>query len=677
MENKPAYRRDIDGLRAIAVLAVVFYHFSFPGLKSGFVGVDVFFVISGFLIGGMLWSELVNKGRIRLGDFYIRRFRRLAPAFFAVTFISAVIGSIILLPYELRNLGKELISSSLWTSNILFFRDAGYFDVAADSRVLLHTWSLSVEEQFYIFFPMTLSVLLFLKSRPRQVLYLLIAAWAISLIACVMLTPSRPSATFYLFPYRAWEMLSGVLLAIGMRWFPVPLHWQAPLAWVGIILLAASFVFIESAGFPGFQAILPVAGTLALIAGANDTPRNPGRFLSLPAVVFIGLISYSLYLWHWPILVLSRYWRINYSSVFEVSAWLALAFIVSALSWRFIEQPFRRSQQISTKKCVGAVALVSFTVLGVGALSYLTNGLPNRFSRATQVHIAASSGFLQDVSRCERVKDGPLEGLDTCAIGPEGKPEYLIWGDSHLRAQMDGLAIAAREAAKPGIIIWHAGCPPLFGVVKHESAATPEQDRACADANRQIRLAVGEFSSIGRVLLVGRWTYYANGAGVGIDAQNVITLAPELGAGLPGNLSEPALFGAALKLTVSELNRSGMQVYLLRQVPELPQYSSILIARQMAHGRLTLEQANQRASVSLKTLETRNHKAKAPIDELAASGRLKTIDPLPRLCEDLCSGMHNGVSLYFDNNHLTHDGSLELRDLFIPFMMGGGESDTV
>ncbi|MFD2135179.1 acyltransferase family protein [Novosphingobium resinovorum] len=190
------YRREIDGLRAIAVLAVVLYHFAVPGLKAGFVGVDVFFVISGFLIGGMLWSELLEAGRIDLGQFYLRRIRRLAPAFFAMGAACAVIGWFVLLPYEFRNFGKELIASSLWMSNVLFYREAGYFDFGADSRVLLHTWSLSVEEQFYLFLPLLLSALALARVGPKVILGILIAVWAGSLLACVALTAGYPVMTF-------------------------------------------------------------------------------------------------------------------------------------------------------------------------------------------------------------------------------------------------------------------------------------------------------------------------------------------------------------------------------------------------------------------------------------------------------------------------------------------------
>ncbi|WP_459662610.1 acyltransferase family protein [Novosphingobium sp. 11B] len=666
------YRREIDGLRAIAVLAVVLYHFAVPGLKAGFVGVDVFFVISGFLIGGMLWSELLDAGRIDLGQFYLRRIRRLAPAFFAMGSASAVIGWFVLLPYELRNFGKELIASSLWMSNVLFYREAGYFDFGADSRVLLHTWSLSVEEQFYIFLPLLLTVLALARVGPRVILGVLIAVWAGSLLACVAMTAGYPVMTFYLFPFRAWEMLSGVLLAIALRGAALTPRLQAVLASAGFLLLAASFLLIDSAGFPGWQALLPVAGSAALLAGATNASGNPGTVLSHPAMVFVGLISYSLYLWHWPLLILSRYWRGHYASPLETAAWLALVLIVAALSWRFVEQPFRRSRRVTSPVLLGSAAVAAGATLAVGAVTFLANGLPDRFSPETQVYIAASSGFLQDTSRCRHQENGPLAGIRTCAIGPDGPPEVLIWGDSHLRAQMDGLAMAAREAGRPGIIIWRAGCPPLFGLAKQESASTPDQDVLCAEENRRIRAAIRQYPGIRRLLLVGRWAYYADGRGVGRDAHNLITLSPDAGSGLPQGDGQAALFGAALKLTVAELNGEGREVYLLRQVPELPQFDSIRVARDLAYGRLTPDQARTLASVQMAPLRDRNRQAEAPIDQLVADRQVRLIDPWPRLCHGSCSGMVKGASLYFDNNHMTYEGSVRLRDLFVPFLLGTG-----
>ncbi|WP_333683786.1 acyltransferase family protein [Pontibaca methylaminivorans] len=672
------YRPEIDGLRAIAVAGVVFYHFGATGLPGGFVGVDVFFVISGFLIGGILWSELGSQGRIALGRFYLRRIRRLAPAFFAMAAASTVAAWFILLPYEFREFGKELIAASTWLSNILYYRGAGYFDIDAGNRVLLHSWSLAVEEQFYIALPVFLVLLTALGGGRRLIAILLAAIWALSLLACVIMTPEHPAASFYLFPYRAWELLSGVLLAIMLPAGGFGRRLSGLLSWGGLALVAGSILLVRSSGFPGWQAVLPVAGTVMIIAGTANArgQSNPAaRFLSLRPMVFVGLISYSLYLWHWPVLVLSHYWRDGYSGPVESGLWLLLCLVLASASWRWVEQPIRHGQvfryRLPPRILVGGTALASAATIAAGTSFYASSGWASRFSGPAQTYITASADFFQDWSRCSHATSGPLSGIETCAIGPEGDPEVLIWGDSHLRALMQGLGAAADENARPGAIIWHAGCPPLFGIDKHETAATPEQDRACSRANARIREAVAEMPNIQRILLVGRWTYYADGDGIGLDAHNLVTLAPAAGTDLPPAPQE-ALFAAALQMTVQELHRHIPEVFLLRQVPELPRFDSPTLARRLAHGRISAPEALELARISRVDLHERNAAADAAIGTLVETGSLRLIDPWGRLCSEArqeghCTGIEEGQALYFDNNHLTNHGALQLRGLFGQF----------
>ncbi|KIQ70896.1 putative acyltransferase [Wenxinia marina DSM 24838] len=488
------YRPEIDGLRAIAVLSVVLYHFGVPGLTGGFVGVDVFFVISGFLIGGLLWKELAETGRLRIGRFYLRRIRRLAPAFFAMALASAVVAALVLLPFEFREFGKELIAATLWLSNVLFWRSAGYFDTGSESKVLLHTWSLSVEEQFYLVLPVTLLALWWLGTRfPRgnrartsrdvrgPVLATLALLWTASLLACIALTPSEPVATFFLFPFRAWELLTGVLLAIHIHTRGAPrLHPALP--WAGLALILAGVLLIRADGFPGWQALLPTIGTALVLAATGPHPVL--RALAHPVPVFVGLISYSLYLWHWPVLILSRYWRDGYSGPAEAAAWLALAILLAILSWAFVERPVRRARALGTPALLSGAVLAGGAALGLGGLAYVTDGLPVRFGPDVRPHILASQDFLQDWSRCTVSDEGPLAGIETCALGPQGPPEVVVWGDSHLRALMDGLALAAVEEETPGLLIWHAGCPPLFGLTKTRERGHPGRGRRLRHGQR-------------------------------------------------------------------------------------------------------------------------------------------------------------------------------------------------
>ncbi|NDU99481.1 acyltransferase family protein [Pseudoroseicyclus tamaricis] len=663
------YRPAIDGLRAVAVVAVILYHFSLGPFGGGFTGVDVFFVISGFLIGGLLFKEMEETGRLRLGRFYLRRIRRLAPAFFLMAGVTTLAAAAILLPWELREYGKSLIAASIWVSNIQFWREAGYFDAAAEMKPLLHTWSLSVEEQFYLLLPVALLALGLIRRAMVPVLALL---WAVSLAACLWVTPSAPDAAFYLFPFRAWELLTGVLLARLALGRPAPGGAGGALAGAaGLATVVAGIFLLRPEGFPGWQAIVPVAGTALLLwqAGGGG-PVN--RLLASPPARMIGRLSYSLYLWHWPVLTLSLYWRGAYEGWWEALLWLALAAALSVLSWALVEEPVRHGRFGGRARpmLAGAGGALAAALLA-GLVFWQTDGLPKRYGPEARGYIAAAGGFLQDWSRCETARSGPLTGLETCAIGPEGDPEVLIWGDSHLRALMDGLGLAALESGTPGLIVWHAGCPPLFGLSKVESAATPAEDAACLRDTEVMRAALPQLPALGieRLLLVGRWTYYAQGTGIGIDAGNTIALHPAPGSPLP-EAPQAELYAGAWALTEEEIRRSIPELHVLRQVPEIPDFDSRELARLIAHRKIGAGALAQRSVAPSEQLAARVRDAEAPVWALANAGQIHLIDPWPALCPEVCSAQIGGVPVYHDNNHLTNRGALELRGLFLPFLTG-------
>lgn len=667
--NPLPYRSDIDGLRAIAVLAVVLYHFGIPGFGGGFVGVDVFFVISGFLIGGILWREYSETGTIWLRHFYIRRFRRLAPAFFVMAVVTTLFGWALLLPFEFREFGKTLIAATVYLSNVLFFRQSGYFDTASEDKPLLHTWSLAVEEQFYIFLPL---FILLLSRRRSALLVALIGVWAASFVACIWLTPAYQTATFYLFPFRAWEMLSGVLLAIwgyetGRSW-----RGYAVLSWLGLALLVVSILFVPAGPtFPGLLALFPVLGTVLMLA--NGTGRNPvNRLLSRAGPVFVGRISYSLYLWHWPVLTLSLYLRGGYANLAEALLWMALSLGLAWLSWRFVENPVRHARLPGTV-LLGGTALASLLMMGAGGYIYLHNGMADRFGPKARPHIAASADFLQDWSRCSVPASGPLMGLEVCPIGPEGPPRVLVWGDSHVRAFKEGLDLAAHETGTPGIIIWRAGCPPLFDLRKSESAATPAQDTACMQANLQIKQSFGRLDSLEKIMLIGRWTYYANGTGIGLDEENTIAVLPTNAPPQVGERQSDIVANAAQSSVLQLLDHFD-EVIVLRQPPEIANYDSRIAAREAAHEGWPLAKPIQTATTMPRAaLTQRIAVAEAPWRDMAEAGAITLIDPWPRLCDDTeCHALVEGKGYYFDNNHMTNTAARDLRDLFAPVFAGIG-----
>ncbi|MCP4208995.1 MAG: acyltransferase, partial [Shimia sp.] len=367
------HRAEIDGLRAIAVLAVVFYHFRVPGFGGGFIGVDVFFVISGFLIGGILWREQQETGRLALGQFYIRRIKRLAPAYFVMAFVVLIIGALILLPNDFRETAKGVIAATVYLSNVLFFRQSGYFDGAAEDKIMLHTWSLSVEEQFYIFLP--LLFLLFARNK-TVMLWALGAVFGLSLVSNLVTTPLSHPAAFFLFPFRAWELLAGVGLAVLNIERPDLWRRHQALSWAGLALVMASVVLvIPGAGFPGWQVIFSVLGTVLLIGnGQDDNWVNRGLSMRIP--VLIGLISYSLYLWHWPVLTFSKYLLIGYRGPGEVALWIAISFVLAVLSWRLVEQPVRQAKNLPTWGLLFTAALASVSVVGLSFMVFKADGIP-------------------------------------------------------------------------------------------------------------------------------------------------------------------------------------------------------------------------------------------------------------------------------------------------------------
>ena len=336
-----SYRSDIDGLRAVAVVPVVLYHAGVPWLGGGFIGVDVFFVISGFLITSIIAPEL-ESGKFSLLRFYERRARRILPALFFVLAASFLAATVMLLPGAFEAFGKSLLSTLGFVSNVWFWRSStGYFAHASEFLPLLHTWSLAVEEQFYVFYPLALALLM--RWGRRTMIVAIAATSLLSLALAVWATPQMPAASFYLLPTRAWELGFGALVALGVA--PRRMHQTARemLSAIALLAILVPMVFYDAnTTFPGLAAVPPVLGaTLLIMIGATGS-STLHRLLGARAIVSVGLISYSLYLWHWPVLA---YFRVAVADPHLPVALAILAVGLSSamayLSWRYVERPFR------------------------------------------------------------------------------------------------------------------------------------------------------------------------------------------------------------------------------------------------------------------------------------------------------------------------------------------------
>jgi peptidoglycan/LPS O-acetylase OafA/YrhL len=448
--SSPSYRADIDGLRGIAVLLVLAFHLGTSKCSGGFVGVDVFFVISGYLIGSVILSE-IDAGKFSLLSFYERRIRRIVPALFVMMFVTALFAYKFLLPAELEEFAKSLLAGTFSVSNIYFFHQSGYFEGPATMKPLLHTWSLAVEEQFYIFLPLFLiAVRRFLPEKQRILISLLAA---LSFCVSVWGAFHNPSATFYLAHTRAWELLLGTLIALDVfpRFSGAILRNLASTAGISLILVAA-VVYDKTTPFPGAAALVPCLGAALIIAAGRSGTSVVGRLLSLSPIVFVGMISYSLYLWHWPMIVFQ-----GVSGMFAQGIWpkaakfvvLAASFLVATLSWKFVEQPFRVRRFAFSRQVlfqIAATSAVALLVLGASGLA--THGFPLRFPPEA-VRVAS---FLENadplteaqyrVGTCFLTSRNPQGSFDrsVCLRQDPNKRNELLIGDSHAAQLWYGLS---------------------------------------------------------------------------------------------------------------------------------------------------------------------------------------------------------------------------------------------
>lgn len=605
------YRPDIDGLRAIAVLAVLLFHAAVPGFDGGYVGVDIFFVISGFLITGVIHREM-QSGRYSLARFYERRARRIMPAL--LTVIAAVLAGAawLYLPGDFEDVPRSALAAVGFVSNVWFFTQTGYFDTAADFKPLLHTWSLGVEEQFYIGFPILLMLLRCAADRAR--IGVIAAGVAASFALAVWMTGDRTGFAFFLAPTRVWELGVGALLALGA----VPEvrgYAREAITLAGLAAVIAGVTLLDRhSAVPGAAALLPVLGTAALLHSAPGT--RAGRMLATPPMVGVGLISYSLYLWHWPVLAFARYVADRKLTLAESLALLAVALVLAILSWRFVEQPFRKPRQGQTSARVLAWTGGAMATVGAVALAMIGAGSwPQRFDPQTARLAMAKFDFSPYRDACH---DADVAGRAPCVLGAKVAPTAMLWGDSH------GVELAyavSRELARDGrslIQRTHSSCPPVIGY-------DPPADPACARENDAVLAQLLGDAKLRTVYLAAFWAGPAYGG---------------------------ERFAGQLDATIARLAGAGKQVFLFGPVPP----NRFDVPRHLAHlaktGRLSEATGRTRAELAGDT-----DRFEAVAAHWAARG-VTVVDPLTRLCPSgPCRLMYDGRPLYFDNHHLSVAGA--------------------
>jgi peptidoglycan/LPS O-acetylase OafA/YrhL len=650
-----SYRADIDGLRAVAVTAVVAFH-AFPGLApGGFVGVDVFFVISGYLISGILLESL-ERGTFSFRGFYARRIRRIFPALLVVLAVFLAFGWFALTPDEYRRLARHSSAAAGFVLNFVLAREAGYFDVAAALKPLLHLWSLAIEEQFYIVWPL---VLYLGWKRRRALPWAIGALFAISFAANVLLVGRRPESAFFLPLPRFWELLAGSLLAWAeLRGRVTPSRTLANvLSAAGVVLLAAAFELLDGArAFPGWWALLPVAGTVLLLAaGARAWPNE---LLALRGPVAIGLVSYPLYLWHWPLLSLATMIGLGRVSLGMRLGLVTLSGLLAWATYALVEKPIRfgargrpRLWDLRTAGCAAAMCGVAACALWVAS----QRGFPSRFPNTVAVTEHAREIRKDRVDPgCERFVAVPERAFDYCRYQPGTGGEIVaILGDSHGRSIFPGLAEKLAGQGIGTLLLASTLCPPLDGTTvgvtddrRNECARQTEQELAVVEAKPEIR----------RVVISTRGPLYITGSGFGVVDQQqrptrIVSLAVDAAGGEPPD--SLVAFREGLRRTAQRLTRSGRQVSYLLEVPELGFQPVGCVER--PHW----IRPAQGCEVTRRDVDERQSAYRAMVRELESQAPGFTVlDPFPLLCDSLrCRAADGETLLYEDDDHLSIAGS--------------------
>ncbi|PHR88190.1 MAG: hypothetical protein COA78_36660 [Blastopirellula sp.] len=483
------YRKDIDGLRSIAVSLVVLHHAGVHLISGGYVGVDVFFVLSGYLITGIIYQQLL-KDSFSFSEFYIRRIRRLMPALFGMIFVTTVFALVFLFPSDLLRYSNSLLWVSFYLGNFFFWREhGGYFAENTQEAPLLHTWSLAVEEQYYLIWPVY--VILGIRFLGFKYFSLLtIAGLLAAIYVSEWATQNTIGAAYYLLPTRFFELMVGSILAL--QWDKLPragASFNHVLSLAGLALIVyAALMLTPASDFPGYNALYPAIGSAMLLYSGRNNPGVINKLLSLRPFVFIGLISYSLYLWHWPVFVFLRYTAIELTPVVQLLA-VALSLALAYLSWRFIETPFRTASPASLSRVsFDLLAKPMAAVLVIWIAIFSLNGIPARFS----AEVALMDEALN--SRPNRIRlechspsrDFALLPNESCTLGQEdgNQTTGFIFGDSHANHITGFLDVLGKDAGSKMQDYTMDQCPPIFGFAWGRSRRVANM---CEERNGQVR----------------------------------------------------------------------------------------------------------------------------------------------------------------------------------------------
>ncbi len=653
------YRAEVDGLRALAVIPVIFFHAGFALFSGGFVGVDVFFVISGYLITSIIISEL-DAGKFSIINFYERRARRILPALFFVILVSLPFAWMWLTPPDMKDFAQSLIGVSTFSSNILFFLESGYFDTSAELKPLLHTWSLAVEEQYYIFFPLMLMAAW--RFGKRWTLAMLVVVFLFSFILGQWGAYNKPSAAFYLLPARGWELLIGAFIAFYLqkRDHIQSQHFNQLASLLGLsMVLYAVFAFDKQTPFPTFYTLIPTVGTALIIFSAvKGTITN--TLLGNKAMAGIGLISYSAYLWHQPMFAFARHRSLHEPNAALLSLLGALSILLAYLSWKYVETPFRNKIKFDRKKIFMFSGLGIGILIGLGVIGHLRNGVFHDYNDAAKKVLMPNYNTNERLQNCNRDGEGssymPL--ASSCVLGDNEHVVGALIGDSHgyaLSFSLDG------EASKRNLGLYQMtfiGCASAGDIYRSDFGA----EYKCAEFNTDVAQYIKSNTNIEYVVMASRWTMFL--ADVGFDngeggIEHTKALSDVITDGVKekniGNVRVEKLRKRMVDTIVSYLD-ANKKVILVYPVPEVgwnvPKYT----AHQVMFGG-----KNPDFSTSYARFKERNQVAFDALDSVGNHQNLVRVYPHKLLCDtylkERCVFSLNNEALYFDDNHLSMTGA--------------------
>lgn len=651
------YRPEIDGLRALAVTVVILFHAGLETFGGGFVGVDVFFVISGYLITSIVLSQL-SSGTFSLANFYERRARRILPALFLVMFVCIPFAWFYMLPRDMKDFAESLGAVSLFLSNHLFLSETDYFETAAELKPLLHTWSLAVEEQYYFFFP--LFMMLAWRHTRKQTVFLLAAISLTSFALAEWASHNKPSAAFFILPTRFWEIAFGGFLAFYFSKHPKKTTHKFVSETGGLIglslILYATFFYDKSVPFPGMYALVPVLGAILVILFANKD-NITGKILSSKPFVGVGLISYSAYLWHQPLFAFARHIHLNEPHTIVFIGLSITSYILAFISWKWIESPFRNGKLIGQKHVLTFALIGSFFFISFG-IAGSKNLIATRWSPSEE----SLSQFTWTQMRSICVDNGENQAghIKFCRFGQNSveTPTFAIFGDSHSEGLNPVLDQIGKDLGISYVQNGHGGCLPLLGVdvVKGNS----EKGVCESVAERQFNYV--KQNRIKTVLLAASWTLYTQGTH---DKETGSHFLASKETENIGRESSRQGFIQGVERTVSAYRSIGTQVIVVLQAPQQkvsPEkiYAKIFMSQDRNSERIN--EAIRKSSVLKADNEKLNEFNRSFFKTLESQGAITLFNPDPYFCDDeKCLMGTSSTSYYADYNHLNDVGVLKLK----------------